>query len=648
MARIGQVRTAGTGRAGLVVLTGTGGVGKTAMAVTWSTRNTDRFRDGQLYADLRGFSATSALPTEQALSGFLRALGTPPERVPVDLAEQTALFRSLTARRQMLVVLDNALSAAQVRPLVPASEDSIVLVTSRLRLSGLHMDGAEFIELPPLPHEQAVNLIVRSLGTRRVDDERDEVGELVELCGGLPIALRVAGARLAARPRWPVSRVVAELSDERNRLARLSLEDDSSITATFDLSYQALADEEARLYRLASTHPGPEFGVGVAAAAAGMPEDDAEDALQALVDASLLEELDANRYRYHDLVRLHARDHAEQGGDEAEQARRAIAQWFLEQATRANLVVIPNRWRISPVADRLEGPGKAFENSGDAVEWLDGQLPNLLAVLEDTDARGWDDLAWQVCEALWEIFLHRKHYGQWIASHEIGIAAAHRCAAKDAEARLRCQLGRAYLDLHRFDDAERECRIAQELAQRTGHQRNESVALNQLGMAEEGQGDVDAAIAWYRKSLAIEEELGIARGVALRYRRIGEALLGANRLAEAAVELKTASVKLAAVSDWMNQAKVDVALARIEAADGAFDTAARRIEEALALLRGSGSATYQVTALLALGEVREQQGDRTAAERHFTDAVSLAEEVGGPQLERATARLRAVRGGSGD
>ncbi|GLZ42509.1 tetratricopeptide repeat protein [Actinokineospora sp. NBRC 105648] len=642
MARVDQV-AGGTGRPGLVVLTGTGGVGKTALAVAWAARNAARFPDGQLYADVRGFSAEGAVSTEQVLGGFLRGLGVPPDRVPVELAEQTALFRSLTTRRGLLVLVDNAVSAAQVRPLVPASEDSMVLVTSRLRLSGLHMEGAEFVELLPLPHEQAVDLVIRSLGARRVGTERAAVGELVSLCGRLPIALRVVGARLAARPRWPVARVVAELRDERHRLAKLAAYGESPVHAAFDLSYQALHEKQARLYRLASAHPGPEFDVGVAAAAADMAKDDAEDALQALVDASLLEEVDSDRYRYHDLVRLHARDHPDQSSEEVDRARRSIAEWFLHSATRANLVVIPNRWRVSEVAQHYRGAEPPFERASAAVDWLDGQLPNLLAVLTDAAERGWDDLAWQVCEALWELFLYRKHYQQWIASHRIGIPAAQRCGNTVAESRLRCQLGRAYLDLHRFDEARTECARALDLARHAGSRTNESVALYQLGMAAQGRGDTEDALARFRASLAIEDELGIPRGVALRHRRIGEALLAASRLRESAVELESARDGFEAMSDHGDAAKVDIALARVEAQVGGFEPALARLERALTVLRDSGSASYQVDALLALGEIRQQQGELDVAEGHFTEARRLAGEVGGPQLERAEARLRGLR-----
>lgn len=639
LTRIAEHHDRGDGSPRLVVLTGQGGVGKTALAVSWAARNGDRYPGGQLYADLRGFATEGAVSSAEVLGRFLRALGIAPEQVPVELAEQIALFRTITAGSRLLLVVDNARSAAQVRPLLPSSRDCMVLVTSRLRLTGLHAEGAEFLEVAPLPHRQAVELLVRTLGGERVEGQLPHVDELASLCGRLPIALRVAGARLASRPRWEVGRVVAELGDERRRLAKLSVDGDVSVAAAFDLSYQALPDLHARLYQLTSLHPGPDFCAGVAAAAAELRDDEAEEGVQALVDASLLEEVGYDRYRFHDLLRLHGRALADRDAAESDRARRRIAEWFLHQATRANMVVIPLRWRVGPVSGQYHATPPLFADGVEALEWLDGQLPNLLAVLEDASARGWDELAWQLCEALWELFLHRKHYRHWTASHQLGVAAARRCGDEVAESRLRCQLARAYLDLHRFREAEAECLLAAELARRTGSKHNESVAVDQLGMAAQGQGQVDRAIDHFRRSLLIERELGIDRGVAQRYRRIGEALLQAGRDAEAADYLERAREKFAALSDTKDEAKVLIGLARVDARSGAHEVAIRRLTLALRVLRNSGSAAYEVDALVAFAEVHRAGGDPARARQHLVEALGLARRIGGPHLQRVRAGL---------
>jgi tetratricopeptide (TPR) repeat protein len=628
-----------TGTPKLASLVGPGGVGKTALAVWWGVHNADRYGDGQLYADLRGFSPGSAAEPEEVLNHFLLSLGVAPEQVPVRLAEQAALFRTLTKQRHLLVVLDNALSAAQIRPLLPASERSTVVVTSRYRLGGLYSEGAVFVDVDPLPQQHAAAFLTSTLGPSRVVGQADHIDELVSLCGRLPIALRVVAARLAIRPKWPIRRLVDELASERDRLGRLTVSDDVSVLATFDLSYQVLDDDQARLYRLASVHPGPYLSLEVAAAAANLSESDTHKGLQALVDASLLEEVDENRYEFHDLLRLHGRAIAREIDREDVEALRRIAMWFLHQATRANMVVIPMRWRVSPVADAYRSSPPAFGSGPEALDWLDHHLTNLVAVIEAAAERGLDEVAWQVCEALWELFLHRKHFRIWIATHEVGVAAAHRCGAVEAEARLRCQLGRAYLDLNDVTAAERECQLAVELARRAGSLRNESVAVNQLGQAAQARGDIDNAIAHFQRSLHLEKELGFTRGVAIRHRRIGEALLQAGRDAQAAVELEQARKLFVDVSDRKDEAKTVIALARITSRQGNHTEAMRQLEGALCVLGESGSAIYHAEVLLAFADVCQDSDDIGAARAHLNEALGVLRDTDSPLVERVRNRL---------
>lgn len=623
----------------VTVVVGPGGVGKTALAVTWAVRNADRFPEGQLYADLRGFSPETAVSPEDALGAFLRALGVPPERVPVELAEQAALFRTTTAGMRLLLVVDNAISAAQVRPLIPASSDCVVVVTSRLRLDGLHAEGARFVDMAPLPQEHAVELLTRSVGKSRVAGELSDVTKLAVLCGRLPIALRVAGARLASRPKWPVARMVAELRDERVRLTKLSPVGEASLTATFDSSYSALPPHAARLYRLVSEHPGPAVEVGAAAAAVRVSDDGAEEGLQVLADASLLEETGEGSYRFHDLVRLHARALPD---DERFDVVPRIADWYLHRMTRANMVVVPMRWRVSTVSARYENSPSLFATGAEALQWLDERLPDIVAVLEETLALRHYEVTWQLAEALWELFLYRKHYQRWIRTQEIGVTAARRCADAVAEARLRCQLASAYLNLGRFEAAERECSKAVELARGAGSRHNESVALDQLGMAAQGRGDFDRAVVFFCESLVIEQELGIDRGVALRHRRIGEALFQAGRITDAARHLNLAQEMFAEIGDVKAEARGAVALARIDAQAGEITAAKRRLEHAAAVFAESGSAVYQADVLLAFAEVAEREGDLDAARGQLIEALELVRPVGGPQVDLVQTKLAAL------
>ncbi|MEU7786502.1 NB-ARC domain-containing protein [Amycolatopsis sp. NPDC049159] len=634
----------GAPQARLVVVVGPGGVGKTALAVTWAAGHAHRYPDGQLYTDLRGFSAETAVTPDEVLGVFLRALGVAPERVPVTLAEQVGLYRTVTAGRRLLVVLDNAVSTAQVRPLIPASDGCAVVVTSRLRLDGLFSDGARFVDVAPLSQEDAVVLLTRALGQHRAEAEPAAVAELAELCGRFPITLKVAAARLAARPRWPVSKVTAQLRDERSRLAtlsRLSASEDS-VTAAFDWSYRELPQYVGVLYRLMAELPVPEFGAGLAAAVTGMPAAEVAEALDVLVDASLLEEAEVDHYRFHDLVRLHAR--AQRDEDRFEVVPRA-AEWYLREMTRANLVVIPVRWRVSPVAEQLAGRPASFATDGEALDWLTAQLPSALSILDEAVAGRHDEVAWQLCEALWELLLYRKHYPEWVRSHELGIVAAQRCRNRVAESRLRYQLGRAHLDLGDLQSAERETRWALDLAREAKDRRNESAALEQLGMVAQGRGDLDAAVALFADSLRIEEELGIDRGVAARHWRIGEALLRAGREVGAARHLEAAAQMFAEIGDDKGAARVALGLARIDARSGHPDVAIRRLEQARAVLGRSGSAVHESNVLLALADVARDDDQAARARRYLVEAVELLAEVGGAALERARAALVALENG---
>ncbi len=364
----------------LVAITGVAGVGKTSLASYWLHRERERYPDGQLYAGLGGFGPDGPVSPRDVLAGFLRAWGMAPGRVPAGLEEQAALYRSLTSGRRVIVMLDDAASAAQVRALLPGTGPGLVVVTTRRRLIGLAIDGARFVALAPLDGPAAVELLDRIAGAGRTRSEPGAARSVVRLCGRLPLAVCVSGARLAAHPRWPVERMAQELANERRRLAALSLDGDVSMRAVFDLSYQALPAGAARLYRFLALIPGPGFGADLAAAATATSPDAIGGLLDTLVDASLLEQTGDRRYGFHDLVRLHARGRAE-AASPAE--RRAViarrVDWYLRAAVAADLAVIPGRWHLNRLYEQARRLPAAFSGPAEALEWLEGELAGLLA-----------------------------------------------------------------------------------------------------------------------------------------------------------------------------------------------------------------------------------------------------------------------------
>lgn len=308
VAALDALRTAGGESAPLVVVTGAAGVGKTALVAVWLHRLAAAYPDGQLYADLRGHTGDEPVPPAAVLGRFLRGLGV--DRAPAEPAELAALWRTVTADLRIVLFLDNAFSAAQVRPLLPAAPGALVAVTSRRRLPGLGVDGAGFHHLDALGPAASVELLNRRLGAERVARERQAADGLARLCGGLPLAVCVAAARMAARPRQPLAALVAAMSRDSGRLAGLALGGDRAVQTALDGAYGVLPPEVARGYRLLGLLPVGEFGAGAAAAACGLPADLAAELLDELVDVSLLEELGPDRFRFHDLIGLHAAQRA--------------------------------------------------------------------------------------------------------------------------------------------------------------------------------------------------------------------------------------------------------------------------------------------------------------------------------------------------
>ncbi|SHF03693.1 tetratricopeptide repeat protein [Streptoalloteichus hindustanus] len=625
----------------LVVITGIGGIGKTALALRWLSLHRNGLRDGQLFVDLNGFApvGVAAKPSD-VLGGFLRALGVFPENLPATLADRASLYRSLTADSSLAIFLDNARTAAQVRPLLPASPHSIALVTSRWRLGGLALDGARFLDVVPLEDDASVDLLSKAVGAR-VNQEPDPAQELARLCAGLPIALSLLSARLSDRPGWPLSRVVRELHDERRRLSSLASEDDLSLKAVFDLSYRTLPPELARAARLLALHPGPAFGLEAATALLGTDRDDALHQVTELVRVNLLHEDVPERFRFHDLVRIDAaeRAEAEDPVEERDEAHRRVLNWYLERTIAADLVVRPTRVRVGPGYQNARDAEPGFNSRNEALAWLGLERSALFAAVRLATSKGWGSLVWQFCEALWSVFLQYRPYSDWIASHRSAIDAARRERDPLAEARMRCQLAAAYLDLERFGDAEGEGRVALRLAREIGHPPTESTALEQLGVAAWGRGDLPLALDHLRRSVVISEARNQTRAVAMRRRQIGQVLVALDRCEEAVQELTTARDMLVGVGDQLGEARVLTSLGAAHFRAGDTDRATALLERAVAILTEHGTPFFEAEARVELGEVAAATGDLTTAHEHWTTAERYYRRWGNPLAERLRHRM---------
>lgn len=630
--------------ADLLVIVGSPGIGKSALAARWAHGVRGRYPDGQLCAGLGG--PGEPVPVEQVLGQFLRSLGVPTPRVPVDAAEQAALFRSLTADRRVLVLLDDASSSAQVRMLLPSSGRSTTIVTSRSTLGGLIAAGARVVEVGPLSENDSVELLARVVGDRRIEDEPRSARRLAVLCAGLPIALCVAAARLVVHRRWPVVRVVTDLEDERRRLARLSIAGDLSVQAVFDMSYQALSLPAARLYRLLGLHPGPDFEAGVAAAALATPMAEAEGLLDELLTANLVEEMPSHRCRLQALIRLHARQQAEAVETEQERALalRRMVDWYLHTATRAGEYVTPHRTDVRRDVSEVPVAPMEFRGHTDALDWLDRERVNLLAAARAAADQGWPAVAWQLADAMWGLFLYRTHYYDWLQFDLLAVQATRDCADRVAEAGAHDRLGLMYHAVGRNDEALGELADAAALWRELGDRHRIAGSMERFGFVHLDQGRVDQALEHFRRALAGYRELGELRSVGLALVSVGRALTRADRSADAVGPLSEAVAVLGAldVPDEYNTARAQIALGRAEAHVGSGDSALPRLEAALATMRAVNSPLGQADACYALGELHELSGDRDQARACYRRTEEIFAELGTPGVDEVRERISAL------
>jgi tetratricopeptide (TPR) repeat protein len=613
----------------IVVLTGMSGVGKSTLAIHWASANLPLFDGGQLFADLSAYRHRGLVDMNEVVGAFLRALGVHEHYLPVNFPERVTLFRTMTMAGRFLIMLDNADLPAQVRGLVPGAPGSVVLTTSRQRLSGLVMDGAKFVDVPPLTVNDSVSLVTRMVPDERTASEPAAVRNLAKLCAGLPIALCTAGAQLAQRKHRSVTHLVEHLSDDRERLSRLSIDETSGVERIFDITYADLPTTARRMYRLLGIHPGPEFGLAVAAVAAEISETAADETIGTLCAANLIEEPAPERFRFHDLVRLHARACAERDetAEDRENALRRIVDWYALGAAMADLAVLgAGRWRLAeadPVRWRED-----FDPAS-AMAWFDAERGNLLTAVRTAAENGWDETVWQLGESLWAFYHSRKHYPDWIEATRLGMTAAARCGHVEAGARMRNQLARAHIELGEFALAEKELRSAQQIA--SAHPRTQALALESLGLLRRAQGRCPEAAHAFAEARAVHERIGNARGVAVQAYQQGDALVRAQRVEEGLAVLEEALGVMKRLGDEM-------AVARVQIAQGTAYGLLHRDDDALNVLNSAVATTKrrcqpvkEAQALEALVALAERNNRATLFEESARRLFELYREGGNPR-----------------
>lgn len=644
-------------RMSLAVITGSAGTGKTALGSYWLHRVSGQYDGGALYADLRGHQPDAAARPADVLARFLRALGISPAHIPLALDELAALYRSATTGKRMLVFLDNAASAAQVRALLPGpapravsrersagqhTRPTLVLVTTRWQLPGLATEGARFIDMGPLDEESAVALFGCIAGTERVAAESEAARSVARLCAGLPLAVCVAGAKAVSRARRPLTRLAADLAAQQRRLAVLAA-DDISVRAAFDASYRALPAEPARGYGLLSLIPGQDFGLEAAAACLGTDAGRASELLDSLSSANLLQETGDQWFRFHDLIRLHAREQAQaRSGDEVKAAVARVIGWYLEQAVAADLSIIAGRWRLNQMYEQARAKPAAFPGPGEALAWLESELDRLSAAVQAAFDAGLFTQCWQLCEALWGLFANRNYFLPWIRTHQTGIAAAQADGDRRAEARMRMQLGLAFRHLRRLPEAREQYSLALALDRSEGHRIGEATELEQLGLTDLAEGGTDAAMAAFTQAREIFVQLGRPRGAAMMTCHIGETHRDARRYEAAIGDLTRARRMFAELPDRYNEARTVTELGHVYRLAGDLAQARRLFEEALQEMIRLDSPYEQARIRVALAATARRLGDPAGARQQLEAAHAFYQELGAPEAESVWLQLSEI------
>ncbi|MFJ2565269.1 BTAD domain-containing putative transcriptional regulator [Streptomyces sp. NPDC087568] len=678
VAELSEVLASADGRVMAVsAVAGIGGVGKTTLAVHVAHQARAAFPDGQLYVDLQGAGARAAEP-ETVLGSFLRALGTADSAIPDSLEERAALYRSVLDGRRVLVLLDNARDAAQIRPLLPGTEGCAALITSRVRM--VDLAGAHLVDLDVMSPDEALSLFTRIVGEERVAGEREAALDVVAACGFLPLAIRIAASRLAARRTWTVSVLAAKLGDERRRLDELQA-GDLAVKATFELGYGQLEPAQARAFRLLGLADGPDMSLDAAAAVLDLPADDTEDLLESLVDTSLLESAAPGRYRFHDLVRLYARACAER--DEHPPGERAAAMsrlldFYLATAARVFAIDRPGDMLV----DHLEEPryaGLDFADRRAAQDWLYCEAVPLLACVRQSSGaatlRRAVDLLWAAVD-LAESGANSREYEATAAALRDAARAASDGRAEgrailvlanarhwsghfvraDQEARQALALSEAADDplpccwavnilgafafyQSRFAEAEeyleraiRDFRACDDLA-------GAAAALCNLSRLHLETERAESAARLARQGVEMYERLGHSLKVANGHYALGMALGKNGQVADAAAHLGAALQVFRTSRQRLWEGMALFRLAEVDLLAQHPAQAAANAEMALAALRGIGGDWRRGNVLTVLGTALSGLGQSGRARVCWQEALEIYERLRSPEVAEVRALL---------
>jgi DNA-binding SARP family transcriptional activator len=631
----------------IIAIDGMAGVGKSALAIHAGHRLADRFPDGQLYVDLHGATAgPRPLQPLEVLSRFLRALGTKPSAVPTDLEEASGTFRSRVADRRLLVVLDNAADAAQIAPLLPAGSGCRVLVTSRRVLSSLA--GVRHLHLDSLPPEEAIELLARVAGRDRVAAEPGAAAEVARWCAWLPLALRIAGARLAMRPGWPVATLAERLADAQHRLDELELAAETGMRASYAVSYQQLRGGvdavdrvAAEALRLLGVLDGRELSLPVAARLLDVSEELADRVLERLVDAQLLETPSPGRYQMHELLRLYARELVGEHhpGPQVAAALQRVFSFYVATAWNTLALLRPGDHRLAHAGHWRDG-GLDFQDDTAALAWLEAENGNLTAAVRQASATPGvpATLATQLTHGLYGFLWLRGQLGELIEVNQIALEVAGRLGDRAAEAQAHNDLGTAYWRQGHYDQALASHLEGLAIREELGDRRGQAASLNNLAIVHRQQGREHQALACQRDSLEIFRELGDRHGQALGLRNLAFTLMRLGRHQQALAHGRGSLEISRELGDRQGQAWSLLDLGIVHGARGDHQQALDCLQDSLRILLELGDRLGQAYTLNNLGIVHSAQGDHQWAVTCQRDSLRIHREQGEVHGEAETLR----------
>jgi DNA-binding SARP family transcriptional activator len=630
----------GSRRLVISAIAGTGGVGKTALAIHLGHLLTTGFPDGQLYVNLHGYDARQMLGPDQVLDEFLRALGVSDQAIPKERAERISLYRSLLTGRKVLIILDNASSADQIRELFPNTNSCVTLITSRDTLGSVVVDdGAYMISLDVLGKSEAADLLMKTMLRQVSQGEEVYVDEIVDLCGCLPLAVRIAGAKILARPGMTLETFAGLLRDERYRLEVLNV-GDIGVRASFSLSYNSLAPQQQRIFRLLGLVAGPDFSIEAVSALADQPVSGVRRIIDRLIDAHLLNtNRDGSRFRFHDLLRLYSRECLAEEEDPGEQtaAIRRLLHWYrcVTDAASNNVMRTQRMPREYQSADLIVD----ISTRSLSLQWLEIERQSIVAAIGQAFEHSLLDFCWELADGQWGFFYLRKHWTDWEISHQKGLQAARRARSPEAESWILTNLGVCYWDQHQARKAIGCFSDALVIARQHGYETCEARDINGLALSHRDLEMWPEALEYAQAGIPRRRSAGDRWGEAVSLDNTGLILGKLSRLGQSIDTFEQALLIWQEIGDGWGHALTLNDMARTLTEGGQPERALPRFRQAITIRRDIGDVWGEGESLYYLGMALKEVEGPDSARRCWLAALKIMTDLNAAEAVDVRARL---------